>query len=153
LVVPLLYPPPPPEPPAAPAPVFPTPPPPPPVEVIELNTELEPLPPTPALPVPPAPTVTVNGVPEATAKPVAVLNPPAPPPPELPPPPPATTRYSTAVATAYGVTELLAELAALVPIALVAVTVKVYAVPAVNPLTVIGDAPVPVKLPGDEVAV
>jgi hypothetical protein len=48
---------------------------------------------------------------------------------------------------------LLAELAALTPIALVAVTVKVYAVPFVKPLTVIGDAPVPVKLPGDDVAV
>ena len=82
---------------------------------------------------PPPPTVTVNGVPEATAKPVAVLYPPAPPPPLLPPaypppppPPPATTRYSTAVTVGItGVTELLAELAALVPIALVAVTVKV----------------------------
>jgi hypothetical protein len=52
-----------------------------------------------------------------------------------------------------GDTELLAELAALVPTALVAVTVKVYAVPFVKPLTVMGDAPVPVKLPGDDVAV
>jgi hypothetical protein len=48
---------------------------------------------------------------------------------------------------------LLAALAALAPIALVAFTVKVYAVPLVSPLTVIGDAPVPVKLPGDDVAV
>jgi hypothetical protein len=48
---------------------------------------------------------------------------------------------------------LLAALAALAPIALVAVTVKVYAVPLVSPLTVIGDAPVPVSPPGDDVAV
>jgi hypothetical protein len=79
--------------------------------------------------VPPAPTVTVNGVPEATANPVAVLKPPAPPPPDTyppPAPPPATTRYSTAVTVGNtGVTELLAALAALTPIALVAVTVKV----------------------------
>jgi hypothetical protein len=34
-----------------------------------------------------------------------------------------------------------------------AVTVKVYAVPAVNPLTVIGEDPVPVNPPGDDVAV
>lgn len=40
------------------------------------------------------------------------------------------------------------------PFALVAVTVNVYAVPDVSPVTVIGlDAPVPVILPGDEVAV
>jgi hypothetical protein len=52
-----------------------------------------------------------------------------------------------------GVTELLAALAALTPIPLVAVTVKVYAVPAVSPLTVIGDAPIPVIPPGEDVAV
>lgn len=52
-----------------------------------------------------------------------------------------------------GVTELLAALAADVPLAFVAVTVNVYAVPLVNPETVIGDAPVPVKLPGLDVAV
>jgi hypothetical protein len=47
---------------------------------------------------PPAPTVTVIGVPEETAKLLAVLYPPAPPPPPTvspPPPPPATTKYST----------------------------------------------------------
>ena len=75
----------------------------------------------------------VSGVPAATANPVAVLNPPPPPPApnDTPaPPPPATTRYSTVdVAGTTGVTELLAELVALVPTALVAVTVKVYAVP------------------------
>ena len=110
--------PPPPEPPVPPV----EPPPiPPPVEVIVEKTELLPL----VLTAPPAPTVTVNATPEATANPVAVLYPPAPPPPLIPPPPPATTRYSTAVTIAYGVTELLAGLAALVPIALVAVTVKV----------------------------
>jgi hypothetical protein len=135
--------------------------PPPPAEEILENTDAEPevavIPLVLAAPAPPAPTVTVNGVPTATANPVAVKKPPAPPPPPFappPPPPPATTRYSTAVTVgSTGVTELLAELAALVPIALAAVTVKVYAVPFVNPLTVIGDAPVPVKLPGDDVAV
>jgi len=41
-----------------------------------------------------------------------------------------------------------------VPLAFVAVTVNVYAVPAVNPLTVIDDAvPVPVKPPGELVTV
>jgi hypothetical protein len=39
------------------------------------------------------------------------------------------------------------------PYAFDAVTVNVYAVPFVKPETVIGDAPVPVKLPGVEVAV
>ena len=43
-----------------------------------------------------------------------------------------------------GVTELEAEEATLVPAVLVAVTVKVYAVPLVNPLTVIGE-----ELPDD----
>jgi len=41
-----------------------------------------------------------------------------------------------------------------VPVAFVAVTVNVYAVAAVNPLTVIDDAlPVPVKPPGELVTV
>ena len=41
-----------------------------------------------------------------------------------------------------------------VPAAEVAVTVKVYSVPELRPETVIGlDAPVPVKLLGDEVTV
>jgi hypothetical protein len=41
-----------------------------------------------------------------------------------------------------------------VPLALVAVTVNVYAVPAVNEITVIGeDAPAAVMLPGDDVTV
>jgi hypothetical protein len=53
-----------------------------------------------------------------------------------------------------GVTELLAEDAGDVPIAFVAVTVNVYAVPLLKPLTVIGDeAPVPVKPPGLDVTV
>jgi hypothetical protein len=39
------------------------------------------------------------------------------------------------------------------PFALAAVTVKVYGVPTVRPDTVIGDVPVPVTDPGDEVAV
>jgi hypothetical protein len=51
------------------------------------------------------------------------------------------------------VTELDAADAADVPLALVAVTVNVYAVLFVNPVTVIGEAPVPVNDPGDEVAV
>jgi hypothetical protein len=55
--------------------------------------------------------------------------------------------------TATGVTELDAADAVDVPLALVAVTVNVYAVPLVNPETVIGLAPVPVNDPGDEVAV
>jgi hypothetical protein len=52
-----------------------------------------------------------------------------------------------------GVTELDAADAVDVPLAFVAVTVNVYAVPVVRPDTVIGLAPVPVKDPGDEVAV
>jgi hypothetical protein len=49
---------------------------------------------------------------------------------------------------------LLAALGALVPTALVAVTVKVYEAPDVKPVTVTGeDAAVPVIDPGDEVAV
>jgi len=55
---------------------------------------------------------------------------------------------------ATGVTELLAALGAPGPLALLALTVKVYAVPFVNPETVIGDdAPVPVKPPGLDVTV
>jgi hypothetical protein len=52
-----------------------------------------------------------------------------------------------------GVTELDAADAVDVPLAFVAVTANVYAVPVVRPDTVIGLAPVPVKDPGDEVAV
>ena len=53
---------------------------------------------------------------------------------------------------AAGVTLLDAAEAALVPMALVAVTVKVYAVPLVKPVTVNGlAAPVAVNPPGDEV--
>jgi hypothetical protein len=56
-----------------------------------------------------------------------------------------------------GVTLLLAELAELVPTEFVAVTVNVYAVPIVNPDTVIVPEPacdsVPVMLPGELVAV
>lgn len=53
-----------------------------------------------------------------------------------------------------GVTLLDAADAVDVPFAFVAVTVNVYAVPAVSPETVIGDeAEVPVKPPGEEVAV
>jgi hypothetical protein len=56
--------------------------------------------------------------------------------------------------TVAGVTLLEAADAGPVPIALVAFTVKVYAVPFVSPVTVIGlDAPVAVMLPGLEVTV
>ncbi len=56
--------------------------------------------------------------------------------------------------TVAGVTELDAAEAAPVPTPLVAVTVKVYAVPLVRPLTVIGlVVPVPVKPPGELVTV
>jgi hypothetical protein len=56
--------------------------------------------------------------------------------------------------TAAGVTELLVPDEELVPTTLVAVTVKVYDTPLVNPVTVIGEAPpVPVKPPGLEVTV
>jgi hypothetical protein len=52
------------------------------------------------------------------------------------------------------VTLLLAALAGPVPVAFVAVTVNVYAVPVVKPETVIGeDVPVPVRPPGLEVTV
>ena len=53
-----------------------------------------------------------------------------------------------------GVTLFEASEAALVPTALVAVTVKVYEVPLERPVTTIGDEPpLPVWLPGLEVAV
>ena len=53
-----------------------------------------------------------------------------------------------------GTTELLVPEEILVPIAFVAVTVNVYVVPLVKPVTVIGDAPpVPVNPPGLEVTV
>ena len=56
--------------------------------------------------------------------------------------------------TACGVTELLAALAKDVPFAFVAVTVNVYAVVFVNPVTTIGlDDPVAVIFPGDDVTV
>jgi hypothetical protein len=52
-----------------------------------------------------------------------------------------------------GVTELLAALHGPYPVALVALTLNVYAVPVVNPDTVIGeDAPVLVIHPGVDVA-
>jgi hypothetical protein len=55
------------------------------------------------------------------------------------------TRYSTLdVAGATGLTELDAADAKDCPLALVALTVNVYAVPLVNPETVIGLAPDPV---------
>ena len=61
------------------------------------------------------------------------------------------------VCTALGMTELDAAYAAPVPALLVAVTVKVYAVPLLRPLTVMGQAAgpaqVPVLLSGLEVAV
>jgi hypothetical protein len=41
----------------------------------------------------------------------------------------------------FGVTELLAALSGPVPALLVALTLNVYAVPFVNPVTVIGDDP------------
>ena len=53
-----------------------------------------------------------------------------------------------------GVTLLESLLETLFPTLFVAITVKVYAVPLVKPVTIIGDeVPVPVKLPGFEVAV
>jgi hypothetical protein len=58
------------------------------------------------------------------------------------------------VCGALGVTEFDAADAGPVPMELVAVTVKVYAVPFVRPVTVIGeDDPVAVIPPGDEVTV
>jgi hypothetical protein len=58
-------------------------------------------------------------------------------------------------AAAPGVTLLLAAEVTLAPMALLAVTVKVYAVPLVSPVTVIGAPapPLPVNPPGLEVAV
>jgi hypothetical protein len=75
--------------------------------------------------------------------------------PPPPPPPPATTTNSTAdVLGKEGVTELDAADAVDVPFAFVAVAVNVYAVPAVNPETVIGlEDPVPVAPPGEAVTV
>ena len=56
--------------------------------------------------------------------------------------------------TVAGTTELLVPDEELVPTAFVAVTVKVYVVPLVNPVTVKGEAPpVAVKPPGLEVTV
>ena len=56
--------------------------------------------------------------------------------------------------TVAGVTAADAVEAALVPVALVAVTVNVYAVPLVKPVTVIGlEVPVAVILPGLDVTV
>jgi hypothetical protein len=68
---------------------------------------------------------------------------------------PATTETAVgAPGTVAGVTELEGLDAVLVPTAFVAVTVKVYAVPFVKPVTVMGEPlPVPVKLPGLEVTV
>jgi hypothetical protein len=68
--------------------------------------------------------------------------------------PPVAVPIVGASGTVAGVTELLVAEAILVPIAFVAVTVKVYAVPFVKPVTVIGEEPpVPVKPPGLEVTV
>jgi hypothetical protein len=56
--------------------------------------------------------------------------------------------------TVAGVTAVEADEAAELPIAFVATTVKVYAVPFVKHVTFIGEvAPIPVKLPGEEVTV
>ena len=56
--------------------------------------------------------------------------------------------------TVAAVTELEGEDAALVPAALVAVRVKVYAVPLVRPVTTMGEElPVAVIPPGDEMTV
>jgi hypothetical protein len=57
------------------------------------------------------------------------------------------------VAPTEGVTLFEAAEAALEPIALIATTVKVYAVPLVRPVTVIGEPVlVPVSPPGEDVA-
>jgi hypothetical protein len=58
-----------------------------------------------------------------------------------------------AYAGATGVTLPLAELVAVSPVEDVAFTVNVYAVPFVNPVTVIGDVPLAVIFPGLEIAV
>ena len=68
--------------------------------------------------------------------------------------PVAETPVGAPGAMAAGVTADEALEAAPVPMALVAVTVKVYAVPLASPVTVIGDeAPVAVSPPGEEVTV
>jgi hypothetical protein len=60
---------------------------------------------------------------------------------------PATAETPVGVpGTVTGVTELLDADAVLVPMAFVAVTLKVYAVPLVSPVIVIGDALLPVAL-------
>lgn len=61
--------------------------------------------------------------------------------------------FGTAATGADGVTAAEGELAALEPAALVAITVKVYAVPFVSPVTAHDSAPAveQVKPPGDEV--
>lgn len=64
---------------------------------------------------------------------------------------PAT--FVGASGTVAGVAELLAVEAVLVPFAFVAVTVKVYAVPLVRPVTVIGDEPPVAVIPVFEVTV
>ena len=68
--------------------------------------------------------------------------------------PPAAVPIDGVPGTVAGVTLLDAADAAPVPIAFVALTVKVYAVPFVRPVTVIGlAAPVAVIVPGLEVTV
>ena len=70
------------------------------------------------------------------------------------PMPPVAVPMVGAPGTVAGVTLLDAPDAAPVPTAFVAVTVKVYAVPLVSPVTVTGDvADDPVSPPGLEVAV
>jgi hypothetical protein len=69
-------------------------------------------------------------------------------------PPVAATLVGVPGAVIGGVTADDALEALPVPTELVAVTVKVYAVPLVSPITVIGeDVPLAVKLPGEEVTV
>jgi len=108
---------------------------------------------SPVLAVPPPPTVQLYCDPLVSNCDEKYLNPPAPPPPPDPPPPPPAITNTSATMPAVGVTEALSELAKDVPLAFVAVTVKVYAVPFVKPETVIGDDPVPVRPPGLDVAV
>jgi hypothetical protein len=72
---------------------------------------------------------------------------------ELPPEPTSTIAIGSISPSDSGVTELDALEAGDVPVLLDAVTVKVYEVPFVKPEIVIGDAPVPVRDPGEEVAV
>jgi len=68
--------------------------------------------------------------------------------------PPTAVTPVGASGTVAGVTELLALDAELVPIAFVAVTVKVYATPLLKPVTVIGDEPpLAVKPPTFDVTV